>query len=67
MVLKSRQVLEFQMGGLKRAFFGQSSDDESDVTSHVDFDVGLWRAMGEPGVVTVSIEPGDGLNDEPDA
>lgn len=39
------------------------SDDERVRMHHVAVDAEVWRDMGEPDVVTVTIEPGDRLNE----
>jgi hypothetical protein len=46
-----------------RLGFRHLGDVEEELRSHLVFiDPAVWRDMGEPSVITVTIEPGDRLN-----
>ena len=44
--------------------FGRMRDDPTDVPSEVRISEFLWREMGSPQTITLTVEPGDLLNVE---
>jgi hypothetical protein len=42
--------------------FSDAEDQDPDVTETVYLPLEVWREMGEPDSVTVTVEPGDRLN-----
>lgn len=47
----------------KVVLFYQVDSDDGDYYRDVTIDAGLWYALGEPNELTVTIEPGDILNE----
>lgn len=45
-----------------RVMLTREPDEEGDNPTRVQLDKALWRDMGEPSVVTITVEPGDQLN-----
>ena len=64
MITKQRVIMHRRVPGIYTEHFQEEFTDLSHpryiVVSRVD-----WAAMGSPEVVTVTIEPGDLLNDDP--
>ena len=59
-LLKKQTVLELAKVTELRAIFTNPDDDS---VSTATLDAESWEDMGEPTVITVTIEPGDKLNE----
>ena len=64
MLTKQRVILHHIVTNDRQAIFCERLD-ESGVPRRLSFKAGDWTDMGSPEVVTVTIEPGDLLNDDP--
>jgi len=66
MLLKHETVLEkgpdVDASG-KRVIFTVEPEDESDVPGILYLARSLWEEFGQPDTITVTVEPGDSLND----
>lgn len=61
---KQQVILHHIVTNDRQAIFCEHLD-ESGVPRRLSFKAGDWADMGSPEVVTVTIEPGDLLNDDP--
>lgn len=62
---KSQTVLELQLGGiLGLVFSAPEVEGEEHRYNAMQVDKRVWEDMGKPEVITVTIEPGDKLNEE---
>jgi len=66
-ITKTRQVLSFQPNPRgkegRRVTYSRQPDDNSDVPTQVKIDVCTWDELGCPEDITITIEPGDLLNE----
>lgn len=49
-----------------RVVYTREPDDHTDIPSTVVIDTASWRDLGEPNMITVTIVPGDLLNEPRD-
>lgn len=50
---------------VEQIFFAYEADGDETTRMHeLQMDLGVWRDMGGPETITVTIEPGDKLNEE---
>lgn len=61
---RTETILKFQGYNVgDNPTFAQDADEENRRTTVVDLDQTVWRDMGNPAVITVTIVPGDALNE----
>lgn len=71
-LLKSRSVMEITHEGISHIYFAHPDRNEepenqtSACLRHVNLDRETWEDMGCPREITISIEPGDRLDDVKD-
>ena len=59
---KYREILQQSTLFMGVVGFSRSRDDYTDIPSEVRISEDLWREMGAPATVTVTVQPGDKLN-----
>lgn len=59
---KSVTVMHYELDVGEHAKFVSRDDDEGRIHRATIMTGADWRAMGEPDVITMTIEPGDRLN-----
>lgn len=69
MMTKTQTVLSIPEGWSKgvnrgQVFFGQEGTDEDTRQHEMYLDRQVWEELGSPTTVTITIEPGDKLNDQ---
>jgi len=63
-MVKSQTVLEKKKVGSVRVVFEQTTEAREEMRLHaIGVDRAVWDEMGEPDVITITIEPGDKLNE----
>lgn len=62
-LVKTRTVLSHIQTKNGRSWFGTVKDDESDRVTFIDLDEEVWFEMLQPTVITITVEPGDRLNE----
>lgn len=62
MLTKTTRVVELTGAGNRLITFSQWDEDDGDVTTKVVLRRESWVDLGRPGVITITVEPGDKLN-----
>ena len=65
-VTRHRSVATVCLDQGERVMLTREPDEPGDNPTRVQLDKQLWRDMGEPSVVTITVEPGDQLQDDDD-
>lgn len=60
---KTQTILELSARTQHNVYFDNSRSADSDTFKRVEFPVSQWRDMGRPVEVTVTIVPGDTINE----
>lgn len=63
-VTRHRSVATVLLDQGDRVMLTREPDEPGEQPTRVQLDKQLWKDMGEPSVVTITVEPGDLLNDE---
>ena len=63
MLTKTQTVMEFDLVDSGHVYFSSKDDDTSDRLRGFNMEENDWNDMGSPLEITVTVEPGDRLND----
>lgn len=61
---KTRSILTRIATGRTHVSFASHSEDDGSIDRHVEVRRATWDDLGQPEQITLTIEPGDLLNDE---
>lgn len=64
MLMSRRAVATVLLDQGDRVMLTREPDEPGEQPTRVQLDKQLWKDMGEPSVVTITVEPGDHLKDE---
>lgn len=64
-MVRSESVLDYVTESAENVMFSNATQMGVGCVTIASIPMDKWRDMGEPDVITVTVQPGDRLNDEP--